>query len=145
LAAVLDNETSSLPPSDFPSLVIGTELEARKAAHAIGHVKEAFENKVPTVLQLLEGDLLKTLPAANIPDASIDALLLDIWAPLAYPTLKLLLPKLRRNAVVFVDNSTSGATRYLELWSFLRDPVNGFLTTTLPHKNGFELAVYVGK
>lgn len=143
---MLDNERTSFSGSGgLPSLVIGTDLESRKAAIALSHVKEAFEGTIPSQLQLLEGDLLKTLPTAGIEQGSIDALLLDIWAPLAFPTVKVLLSKLRRNAVVFVDNAFSGAQRYSELLTFLREPKNGFLTSTLPHTDGFEMAVYVGK
>ncbi|KII94076.1 hypothetical protein PLICRDRAFT_36314 [Plicaturopsis crispa FD-325 SS-3] len=146
LAAVLENErlsSSSPSPSAHPALVIGTENEPSKATRALSHVRSAF-SALPPPLALLEGDLLATLPAASLPERSIDALLLDIWSPLALPTLKILLPKLRVGAVVFVDNTASSEDRYRELLTFLREQGSGFLSSTLPHSGGFNLSVYVG-
>eukprot|EP01113_Clastostelium_recurvatum_P025509 TRINITY_DN3068_c0_g1_i2.p1 TRINITY_DN3068_c0_g1~~TRINITY_DN3068_c0_g1_i2.p1 ORF type:complete len:245 (-),score=48.25 TRINITY_DN3068_c0_g1_i2:256-969(-) len=127
--------------SPFPPLVIGTENEPAKAAKALAHVQEAF-GTIPPSLTLLEGDILHTIPAANLPDRSIDALLLDIWAPLALPTLTNLLPKLRIGAAVFIDNSGASEGRYKDLFEFLRKPDNGFVMTTLPYSGGFELCIY---
>ena len=75
LAAVTANSASSKNPT---AVVYGTENEPKKAALALAHAREAF-GQIPTQLSLLEGDLLETLPAANIEDGSIDCLLLDIW------------------------------------------------------------------
>ncbi|KAJ7222968.1 putative O-methyltransferase, partial [Mycena rebaudengoi] len=139
LAAVLDNERVSPSPLSSPPLVIGTENEPQKAALALEHVAEAFGPERPAPLNLLQGDLLQTLPALNLADRSIDALLLDIWAELALPTFKILLPKLRIGATVFIDNTAVSAERYREL------PGSGFSSSTLPHSGGFDLAVYVGE
>jgi predicted O-methyltransferase YrrM len=145
LAAVTANEkTGAKAANDQPSLVIGTEYEPEKADRAIEHVKEAFEGQVPSCLQLLRGDLLKTLVEANLPEKSIDALLLDIWSPLTLPTLKIILPKLRVGAVVFADNTIASAPRYGELFGFIRDPANGFQIVTLPYPTGFDMCVYTG-
>src|ERR1700753_1384094 len=72
LAAVQANERAhatspSLSPS-LPPLVIGTEHEPRKAAKAKAHIQEGFGD-ISSYLSLLEGDILKTLPAANIEKA----------------------------------------------------------------------------
>lgn len=143
LAAVTANQ-SVTSSSSLPSLVIGTENEPKKAAHALNHIREAFSGSIPTQLSLLEGDLLQTLPAAKIADKSIDALLLDIWAPVALPTLKIIIPKLRTGAVLFIDNTVSSTERYKELLAFVRDPLNGFQSTTLPHSGGFDMCVFTG-
>lgn len=124
-------------------MVIGTEYEASKAAHALTHVREAF-GELPTSLSLLEGDLLLALPSAVIPDGSIDAVLLDIWAPVALPTLKILQAKLRSGAVVFVDNTDASKERYAELFGFLRSGTC-FEWTTLPYLGGFDIYVYNGE
>jgi len=146
LASVLSNDRlarlSDVVPS-LPALVIGTEKEPSKAAHALAHVREAF-GELPAALTLLEGDLLLTLPAANIPDRSIDALLVDIWAPVALPTLKILLAKLRVGAVVFIDNTDASKERYAELLGFLRGGTR-FECTTLPYLGGFDVCVYTGE
>lgn len=141
LAAVMDNEASGLAPSSaFPFLVVGTENEAPKATIALSHVEEGFGSQ-PPALDLLQGDILQTLPALDLNAESIDALLLGIWSSLALPTLKILIPKLRIGAVVFIDNTISSADRYKELLSFLRAPNSGFFCTTLPYSGGFELCV----
>lgn len=143
-----------------PSVVYGTENEPAKAALARSHVLEAF-GEVPEQLSLLEGDLLETLPAADIPDESIDCVLLDIWfvpglegvddvqvltrgcrAPLALPTLKILIPKLRVGAVVFIDNTDSSADRYRDLLAILRSHDSGLISTTLPFSGGFEMCCF---
>lgn len=141
LAAVKANVESDLSSnSKHPPLVIGTEYEPAKAKIALSHVGEAF-GSTPTFLNLLQGDILQTIPAANFEDESIDALLLDIWSELALPTLKNLLPKLRRGAVVWADNTITSAERYEELLTFLRGD-HGFVCTTLPFSGGLEMCVY---
>ncbi|PNP59721.1 hypothetical protein THARTR1_00600 [Trichoderma harzianum] len=98
--------------------VIATEKEHTKAEKARQHWKEAGD------------DLL-------------DLVLIDIWAPVALPALKMLEPKLRSGAVVIIDNSISSATRYKELLGYLRSPTNGYTNLTLPYSNGLELCVKI--
>jgi len=143
LAAVTANEEKAheIGSNELPSLVIGTEYEAEKADRALQHVKEGFGG-LPSCLELLRGDLLKTLVEANLPDRSIDALLLDIWSELALPTLKIILPKLRIGGAVFIDNTIASAERYEDLFRFIREPKNGFQVTTLPYSGGFDICVY---
>lgn len=145
LAAVVDNEESSIPSTTtFPPLVIGTEYEPKKVARALEHIEQGFDGRIPSCFKLLQGDLLKTLVKEKIPDKSIDVLLLDIWAELALPTLKIILPKLRVGSVVFVDNTAHPSQRYQNLVEFIRNPENGFKCSTMPHSGGFELCVYTG-
>ena len=66
-----------------------------------------------------------------------------VWSALALPTLKTVLPKLRRGADVLTDNTISGAEGYKDLLTYLRAPENGFHTVTLPYSNGFEMSVYM--
>lgn len=61
---------------------------------------------------------------------------------MALPTLKLVQPKMRRGAVVLTDNTISAGKSYRELLTYLRDPANGFISVTLPYKNGLEFSVY---
>ncbi|KAL8283185.1 hypothetical protein RQP46_005963 [Phenoliferia psychrophenolica] len=143
LAAVTTNAELS---GKTGAVVYGTENEPKKAELARGHVREAFGGQIPPQLSLLEGDLLKTLPEANIEDRSIDCLLLDIWAPLSLPTLKIVLPKLRIGAVVFIDNTSTvrSAERYEDLLNFVRRPGSGFISSTLPYSGGFEMCIFTG-
>ncbi|KAL7917867.1 S-adenosyl-L-methionine-dependent methyltransferase [Trichoderma austrokoningii] len=119
--------------------VIGTEKEHTKAEKARQHWQEAGNDLVTRHIDLREGDLLETL-TQNIPQ-QLDLILLDIWAPVALPALKLLEPKLRSGGVVILDNSISSATRYKELLDHLRSPQNGYTNLTLPYSKGLEMSV----
>ena len=65
-----------------------------------------------------------------------------VWTPLALPTLKIVLPKLRRGSVVLADNTVSGEAAYKDLLTFLRAPDSGFINMTLPFSGGFGMSVY---
>nr|WNZ75526.1 hypothetical protein [Trichoderma harzianum] len=120
--------------------VIATEKEHTKAERARQHWKEAGDDLVTRHIDLRQGDLLETLKN-NVPQ--LDLVLIDIWAPVALPALKLLEPRLRSGAVVIIDNSISSATRYKELLGHLRSPTNGYTNLTLPYSNGLELCVKI--
>ncbi|KAL7959338.1 S-adenosyl-L-methionine-dependent methyltransferase [Trichoderma compactum] len=120
--------------------VIATEKEYTKAEKARQYWKEAGDDLVTRHIDLREGDLLETLKN-SVPQ--LDLVLIDIWAPVALPALKLLEPKLRSGAVVIIDNSISSATRYKELLGHLRSPTNGYTNLTLPYCKGLELSVKI--
>ncbi|KAK0117833.1 hypothetical protein ONS95_012156 [Cadophora gregata] len=85
--------------------VVATEKEKSKAEVARRHWAEAGK-EVEKWIELREGNLLETLSEGL--EEGVDLLLLDIWAPLALPTLKIVQPKLRRGAVVIADNTGVG-------------------------------------
>ncbi|KAG8164521.1 hypothetical protein KVR01_006439 [Diaporthe batatas] len=120
-------------------VVIATEKEAQKAEVARGYWRQCGA-AVEGEIDLRVGDLLETLKE-GLPQ--VDLLLLDIWAPLALPTLKVVLPRLRKGAVILADNTISGAEGYKDLLAFLREPQNGFQNMTLPFTNGLEMCVYL--
>ncbi|KAI1386762.1 S-adenosyl-L-methionine-dependent methyltransferase [Hypoxylon trugodes] len=122
--------------------VIATENESHKAARAREHWKAAGD-EIEKRIELREGDLRETLKV-NLPP-HIDFLLLDIWTPLALPTLKLVQPNLKIGATIVTDNTIEAAKGYEELVAYLGDPSNGFKTTTAPYSGGLLIAVYVGK
>ncbi|KAK1147347.1 hypothetical protein N8T08_001424 [Aspergillus melleus] len=122
-----------------PGTVIATEKETEKAEIARKYWAQCG-SEVERQIDLREGDLLETLKD-GLPQ--IDLLLLDIWSPLALPTLKTVLPRFRPGAVVLTDNTISGAKGYADLLAFLRTPENGFQNMTLPFTNGFEMSVYM--
>lgn len=119
--------------------VIATEKEAQKAEIARGYWRQCGA-EVEQGIDLRLGDLRETLKE-GLPQ--IDLLLLDIWSALALPTLKVVLPRLRKGAVILTDNTISGAEGYKDLLAFLREPQNGFQNMTLPFTNGFEISVYM--
>ncbi|KAJ5217232.1 hypothetical protein N7468_010240 [Penicillium chermesinum] len=123
-----------------PGTVIATEKEDEKAQLAKTYWAQCGP-EVEGVIDLRVGDLLETLQS-DLPQV-VDLLLLDIWAPLALPTLKIVQPHLRRGAVILTDNTISGAAGYAALLTYLRDPHSGFQNMTLPFTNGFEMSVYL--
>ncbi|KZL71787.1 o-methyltransferase protein [Colletotrichum incanum] len=121
--------------------VIATENEPTKAKKAREHWKRAGP-EVNQHIELREGDLRETLKT-DLPK-QIDFLLLDIWSPLAMPTLAVVKPRLKKGALIVVGNIIASQTGYKELIKHLDDARNGFKTTRLPHKGGLRIAVYVG-
>ncbi|OBT66483.1 hypothetical protein VE03_03617 [Pseudogymnoascus sp. 23342-1-I1] len=122
--------------------VIGTEKEPTKAAKAREYWKEAGEEVEPYI-ELREGGLLETLKVEEGLPEQIDMLLLDIWTPMALPTLKIIQPRLRRGAVVIADNVVMSKILYKEFLTYVRSPENGFKTMTVPYSGGLEVSVYL--
>ncbi|KAH2766952.1 hypothetical protein KXV55_002813 [Aspergillus fumigatus] len=126
----------------FQAKVIATEKEPSKTAKARENWRLAGQEVEPWI-KLLEGNLLETLPNELDTMGPIDMLLLDIWTPLALPTLQLLKPKLRPGAVVISDMTQIARGLYKELLDYIHDPKNGFRTMTTPFNGGLEMTVYL--
>ncbi|WVR03396.1 hypothetical protein IAU60_000387 [Kwoniella sp. DSM 27419] len=121
--------------------VIATENEPTKAAQARRYWAEAGD-EVERVIELREGDLLETLKQDV---ATVDLLLLDIWAPITLPTLKTLEPYFRPGTVVLVDNITASASRYADLIAYMSREGGGYTSLTIPYSKGLGMSVYMGK
>ncbi|KAJ9144097.1 O-methyltransferase [Pleurostoma richardsiae] len=119
--------------------VIATEHEPAKADKARQHWQQCGD-VVRNVIDLRVGDLRETLKQDL---GVVDLLLLDIWTPMALPTLKLVQPRMRKGAVVITDNTVSSAKSYKEFLTHIRDPNSGFINLTLPYKGGLEMSVYL--
>ncbi|KZW01865.1 S-adenosyl-L-methionine-dependent methyltransferase [Exidia glandulosa HHB12029] len=119
--------------------VIATEHEPEKARRAREHWAEAG-SVIEDAIDLREGDLRQTLKV-NMPQ--VDFLLLDIWTPMALPTLEIVLPHLRPGAIVVADNTISFSAAYADLLAVLRSPSGPFRSVVLPYSNGLEFSVYV--
>jgi predicted O-methyltransferase YrrM len=132
-------------------LVIGTELEATKAARAWAHrqfvaadgverqgQRQVAVGGVADVVDIRVGDALDTLQGGV--DGPIDLVHLDGAFSLYLPVLRLLEPRLAAGAVVVAENGTPG---YLD---YVRDPANGYLSLTLPFDpvRGNELSLFTG-
>ena len=118
--------------------VIGSELEPAKVKTARQNIASAG---LEFFVEVREGDALSTL--ANI-EAPIDLVLLDGWKDLYIPILKMLTPKLRRGSAVFADNINTFKKTLRPYVTHMRDPQNGYVTTTLSTGSGLEYSVYVG-
>ena len=137
-AAVRDNlrqKTQSLSGTGQTGVVIGTEYEPEKVKMARGHFAEAG---LADLIDLREGDLRETLVNAEGP---VDFMLIDIWTPMARPSLSLIAPHLREGAVVICDNTLQFREAYREYFDFVHDPRNGLRTMTLPFEGGLEFTV----
>jgi predicted O-methyltransferase YrrM len=155
LAALRDNlrqeKSSNSGTSTMDPCVFGTEQELEKANIAVEHIQQGFEDdgEAEDIMRkgqfrLLQGDLLEEIPRQNFKSASLDALLLDIWAPVALPTLRLLEPALRPGALMLIDNTITGRERYKDLLTYINDPAKGWQSQTLPFSGGFDLAIKQG-
>jgi len=86
-AAVRDNSEDG-----NRGVVIATEREPEKIAKAKTNWDQAGLTKW---IKLLEGDVVDTLHDLYLDDP-VDLVLMDIWTPLALPSLKILIPKMRK-------------------------------------------------
>lgn len=117
--------------------VIGTEWEPTKVAAAKGNLDRAG---LGGMVEIRAGDVRETLRDVGGP---VDFVLMDIWVPMAAPSLKLLMPQLRRGAIVIADNVTSFGREYRDYLTLVRDPTGGFQSTTLPYNGGVEMSVWL--
>ena len=117
-------------------LVIGGEYEPQKIKAA----RQNFETAgLSQFIELREGDLLESFKTI---DGPIDFVLFDIWVQVVRPALDLLLPHLRRGAIVCADNTAGERSRqgYAPYFEVIEDPTK-FRTQTLPFAGGFEMSV----
>jgi predicted O-methyltransferase YrrM len=121
-------------------IVIGTEWEAQKAALARAHFAQAG---LSALIDLREGDLRETL-THHLPPR-IDLLLLDIWTPMARPSVEIVAPRMRSGGVILTDNTAKRRAEYGDLFAYLSHPGNGFMTQTLPFEGGLEFSVKVAE
>ncbi|MGH3726246.1 MAG: O-methyltransferase [Mycobacterium sp.] len=105
--------------------VIGTELEATKAARAQEHLEAAG---LAEIVEIRVGDALDTLRDGV--EGPIDLVHLDGAFSLYLPVLTLLEPHLRPNALVLAEN---GTTNYLD---YVRDHGNGYLSLPVSFGQG---------
>lgn len=117
---------------------IGTEKVPDKAGIARANLARAG---LSNWAEVREGDAMQTLAAVEGP---IDLVLLDGWKDLYLPVLELLKPRLRPGSVVMADNIHTFRKDLAPYVAHMRDPANGFRTTTLPIGSGVEYSVYWG-
>ena len=126
---------SAIRDNGGDGVVIGTELEPTKAGIARKNFEEAGLSRQ---INLREGDALETLKDCGGP---VDFLLVDGWPKLAIPVLRLVMPQLRRGAIVLCDDSGHSPADRKAYAEFVRAPENGFVSTHLPIYGGTELSV----
>jgi predicted O-methyltransferase YrrM len=117
--------------------VVGTELSARKVEAARKNLAAAGVGGVATILP---GDALQTL--AEVP-GPVGLVLLDGWKDLCLPVLRLLEPKLTPGAIVAADDITHATLA--DYLSYVRDPVNGYVSVAFPVEDGIEISCWTGR
>jgi len=132
-SAVRDNAGGGEPRG----IVIGTEHEPAKARAARENFVAAG---VAEFVELREGDLRETLKHL---DGPVDFMLIDIWIPMARPALACVAPRMRVGSMVVCDNTARFRKAFRDYFNFLNDPVNGFVTMTIPYAGGLELSVKI--
>jgi len=106
-------------------LVIGTEMISSKAAKARSNIEEAG---LADFVEIREGNALDTL--RNL-DGPVDFLLSDGFPQYALPVLKLVAPKMRCGAIVVNHNAAAMKGDHVEYVAFVRDPSNGFVSSSI--------------
>jgi predicted O-methyltransferase YrrM len=122
---------------NWGGIVIGTELQADKAAAARQNFTEA---DVADLIDLRVGDARTTL--RELPD-TVDMVLLDGWPDLALEVLRVVEPALRPGSLVVIDDVDLdfGSDVHGPVLSYLADETNGYLSMKLPLGDGVQLAV----
>lgn len=120
---------------DNGGFVIGTEIEPTKQRAACENLAEAG---LGDFAEVRLGDALETLQHVEEP---VDLVLLDGWKELYLPVLRLLEPKLRAGAVVLADNIKTFRRALAPYVEYVQSERNGFVSVTLPLKDGFEYSV----
>ncbi|KAJ5923648.1 hypothetical protein N7454_008893 [Penicillium verhagenii] len=118
--------------------VIATEKEVSKAAKAQKNWEQAGE-EIQGVIDLRVGDLRATLGKDL---GTVDFLLLDIWAPLALPALRLVEPSFRPGAMIIADNTLKAAAGYAELFAYVDAPGSPYRRVTMPYDGGLDVIVH---
>ncbi|MDR5752482.1 MULTISPECIES: class I SAM-dependent methyltransferase [unclassified Caballeronia] len=117
--------------------VIGSELVQAKVDTARANLADAG---LAGFADIRVGDARDTLRDLGGP---IDFALIDGWPQpegpsLARTVIEIVAPQLRVGGYVLNDNAEP------DFLAFIRDPANGFISTTLPIKRGTELALKIG-
>jgi len=116
---------------------IGTEREPNKIAAARANLAEAG---LDGVAEVRAGDAMETLK--DVP-APVDFVLLDGWKDLYLPMIQLLRPNLRKGAAILADNIFTFPKELAPYVEWMRDPANGFESTTVGLGHGLEYSVVV--
>ncbi len=119
--------------------LVGSELVDDKAATARRNIAAAGLDRYA---EIRAGDARTTL---SDPGGSVDVVLLDGGPAMYVDIVQLLQPYLRDGAVVLADNVEAGAEDEQPYAKWVRDPANGFVSSSIVMKGGTEYSVWVGQ
>jgi predicted O-methyltransferase YrrM len=115
-------------------IVVGSELIEQKATTARRNLSAAG---LDDFADIRTGDARLTL---KDPGGSIDIVLLDGGPALYIEVLQMLVPHLRPGALVIADNIDDNLHPYA---TWVRNPANGFVSSSITLKGGTEYSVWV--
>jgi predicted O-methyltransferase YrrM len=107
--------------------LIGTELEAGKAARARANLEAAG---LADLVEIRVGDARQTLIDVG---GAVDLVLLDGAFSLYLPVLKLLEPHLQSGTPILAENAFDNDNEYL---TYVRNPAHGYLSQSIPISEG---------
>ncbi|MCH8021791.1 class I SAM-dependent methyltransferase [candidate division KSB1 bacterium] len=128
-AALHDNQGGKL---------VSAELIESKAVRAKSHLHNAG---LSDYVDIRIGDALETL---RDPEKPIDMLFLDGGPSLYLSVLKLLQPHLREGALVLADNVPTTKNETSPYAEYVRNPTNGYISTSIEMKGGTEYSLWTG-
>ena len=128
-AALHDNQNGRLVSAE---LIENKAIKAKSNILSIG-LSEYVEIRI--------GDALETLKE---PDKPIDILYLDGGPGLYLSVLKLLQPHLREGALVIADNVPTMDDDKNPYARYVRNPANGYLSSSIEMKGGTEYSLWTG-
>ena len=70
-------------------------------------------------------------------------MLLDGWPDLVFPIFKIIEPKLKKGTVIAVDDVEGFRPSMQVYLDYVRNPENGYISTTIKPKKGMEFTVKV--
>ena len=114
--------------------LITTEMSPSKAARAAENFKQSGLSEW---IEIREGDAFQTLAGVS----GVDMLLLDGWKPMYYPMLKQLEPVLSPGCLILADDVIGMADEMQDYLGYVRDPVNGYVSSLIPLDDGMELSI----
>lgn len=117
--------------------VISTEYLPHKVKIARQNLTEAG---VHEHVEILEGDAMQTLRDL---DVEWDFVLLDGWPDMVYAVFKLIEPKLKKGAVILVDDVQGFQPSMKDYFEYVRNPANGYLSTTVYPKKAMEFTIKI--
>ncbi|MCZ6776820.1 MAG: class I SAM-dependent methyltransferase [Ignavibacteria bacterium] len=118
--------------------LVSAELIESKAAKPKKHI---HSTGLGDYVDIRIGDALETL---TDPERPIDLLYLD-GGPTLYPNvLKLLQPHLCEGALVIADNVPTTKEETSPYAEYVRNPTNGYISTSLEMKGGTEYSLWTG-
>ncbi len=117
--------------------VISTEYLPHKVKAARQHIAEAG---LADYVDILEGDAKETLKNVN---TSFDLVLLDGFPDMVYTIFKLLEPQMKSGAVILVDDVEGFGVSMQDYLDYVRNPANGYLSTTFKSGKALEYTVKV--